>query len=149
MTTRVLAAVDLERLRRLDTCSVSNAIERFDVRPRNEGFVHGTARCLFPNLPPMLGYAVTGRIRTSSLPVSAGWYHDHIGWWTSFQSTPSPRVMVLEDIDPVSGFGAFVGEIHVHIAMALSCVGCVTNGAVRDLVPIEELGFQLFADGVS
>ena len=93
-----LAPADFEKLRSLDTPTVSNAIERFDVRLRNEGFVHATARCLFPELPPMLGYAVTGRIRSSSQPVSGGWYHDHIGWWTSFQSMPSPRVMVLEDV---------------------------------------------------
>jgi regulator of RNase E activity RraA len=42
-----------------------------------------------------------------------------------------------------------MGEIHANIATALKCVGCVTNGAVRDLAPIEALGFQLFAGGVS
>ena len=57
--------------------------------------------------------------------------------------------MVLQDVDPLPGFGAFVGEIHAHIALALTCVGCVTNGAVRDLAPVEALGFQLFAGGVS
>jgi 4-hydroxy-4-methyl-2-oxoglutarate aldolase len=149
MVTHVLSAADFGRLKALDTCTASNAIETFDVRPRNEGFVHGTARCMFAGLPPTLGYAVTGRIRSSSLPVSGGWYYDRIGWWASFQGMPSPRVMVLQDVDPVPGFGAFVGEIHAHIAAALHCVGCVTNGAVRDLAPIEALGFQLFAGGVS
>jgi 4-hydroxy-4-methyl-2-oxoglutarate aldolase len=55
----------------------------------------------------------------------------------------------LEDVDQMVGFGAFVGEIHANIAAALECVGCVTNGAVRDLGPIEALGFQLFAGGTS
>jgi 4-hydroxy-4-methyl-2-oxoglutarate aldolase len=149
MTTPVLATAVFDQLKTLDTCTASNAIETFDVRPRNEGFVHGTARCLFPGLPPMLGYAVTGRIRSSSQPVAGGCYYDRIGWWRHLQSLPSPRVMVLQDVDPVPGFGAFVGEIHAHIALALTCVGCVTNGAVRDLAPVEALGFQLFAGGVS
>ena len=74
MVTHVLAPADFGRLRAIDTRTVSNAIERFDVRPRNEGFVHGPVHCLFPSLPPMLGYAVTGRIRSSSQPISGGWY---------------------------------------------------------------------------
>jgi 4-hydroxy-4-methyl-2-oxoglutarate aldolase len=149
MVTHALTPADFARLKALDTCSAANAIERLDVRPRNEGFVHGTARCLFPDLPPTLGYAVTGRIRSSAQPISGGCYYDRIEWWGSFQNVPPPRVMVLQDIDQVPGFGAFVGEIHANIASALHCVGCVTNGAVRDLGPIETLGFQLFAGGVS
>jgi 4-hydroxy-4-methyl-2-oxoglutarate aldolase len=149
MATHALAPADFDRLKALDTCTVSNAIERLDVRPRNEGFVHGPVHCLFPSLPPMLGYAVTGRIRSSSQPISGGWYYDRIDWWTSFQRMPSPRVMVLQDVDHAPGFGAFVGEIHAHIAAALECVGCVTNGAVRDLAQVEALGFQLFAGGVA
>jgi 4-hydroxy-4-methyl-2-oxoglutarate aldolase len=149
MVTHPLAPADFDRLKALDTCSASNAIERLDARPRNEGFIHGTARCLFPGLPPTLGYAVTGRIRSSALPISGGWYYDRIDWWRYLQSMPSPRVMVLQDVDTVPAFGAFVGEIHASIAAALACVGCVTNGAVRDLAPVEALGFQLFAGGVS
>jgi len=149
MVSHVLAPADFDRLQRLDTCTASNAIERFDVRPRNEGFIRGTARCLFPALPPTLGYAVTGRIRSSTQPVARGWYYDRIEWWRYLQSVRSPRVMVLQDVDQVPGFGAFMGEIHANIATALHCVGCVTNGAVRDLAPIEALGFQLFAGGVS
>jgi 4-hydroxy-4-methyl-2-oxoglutarate aldolase len=149
MVTHVLAPVDFDRLKVLDTCTVSNAIDRFDIRPRNEGFVHGTARCLFPRLPPMLGYAVTGRIRSSPLPVAGGWYCDVVEWWRYFESVPSPRVMVLQDVDDDPGLGAFMGEIHANIATALKCLGCVTNGAVRDLLPVEALGFQLFAGGVS
>ena len=63
-------ALDLEKLSGLDTCTVSNAIERLNVRLRNEGFVSGVAQCRFPTLPPMIGYAATGRIRTMSPPMT-------------------------------------------------------------------------------
>jgi hypothetical protein len=46
-----------ESLRLLDTCSVSNAIERFDVRLGNEGIASG---------------AVTARVRPSSAPMKKG-----------------------------------------------------------------------------
>ena len=76
-------------------------------------------------------------------------YYDRMDWWTYVASLPEPRVMVLQDIDHNPGFGAFVGEIHASIGLALKCVGCVTNGAVRDLPAVEALGFQLFAGSVS
>ena len=47
------------------------------------------------------------------------------------------------------GLGAFVGEIHAAIGLALNCVGCVTNGAVRDLPAVEAMGFQMFAGHTS
>ncbi len=140
---------DLENLADLDTCTVSNAIERLNVRLRNEGFVSGTAHCQFPQLGPMVGYAATGRIRTASPPMTRRCYHDRMDWWTYVASVPAPRVIVLQDVEPTPGVGAFVGEIHASIGRALKCLGCVTNGAVRDLPAVEALGFRLFAGSVA
>jgi len=116
---------------------------------RNEGFVYGTARCRFPTLGSMVGYAATGHIRTATPPMTHRCYYDRMDWWKYVASLPEPRVMVLQDTDHNPGLGAFVGEIHASIGVALKCVGCVTNGAVRDLPAVEALGFQLFAGSVS
>jgi regulator of RNase E activity RraA len=144
-----LLGMDLERLREFDTCAVSNAIERLEVRLRNEGFISGGVRCRFPELAPMVGYAATGRIRTVSPPMTHRCYYDRMDWWNYVASLPKPRVLVLQDADAKPGLGAFVGEIHAAIGLALDCVGCVTNGAVRDLPAVKALKFQLFAGGVS
>lgn len=144
-----LSSSELERLRALDTCTASNAIERFNVRMRNEGFAGGSIHCRFPNLSPMLGYAVPCRIRTAEVPVTHRCYHDRMDWWGYMASIPAPRVMVVEDIDRSPGVGAFVGEIHARIALALKCVGCVTNGAVRDLPAVQATGFHLFSGSVA
>jgi 4-hydroxy-4-methyl-2-oxoglutarate aldolase len=150
MTSREsLSDVDLERLRAFDTCTVSNAIERLNVRLRNEGFVSGAVRCRFPDLPPMVGYAATGRIRTGSPPMARRCYYDRMDWWTYVASLPKPRVIVVQDADGQPGLGAFVGEIHAAIGVALDCVGCVTNGAARDLPAIKTLKFQVFAGKLS
>ena len=140
---------DLEKIRQLDTCTVSNAIERFNVRLRNEGFVHGCVHCQFPHFPPMLGYAVTGRARALSAPMTGRCYYDRMDWWEYVLTIPEPRVMVLKDVDHTPGIGAFVGEVHARIGLALHIVGCVTNGAVRDLPAVEKAGFQLFAGSVA
>lgn len=149
MTHRNAVPLDLEKLRALDTCTISNAIECQGVRLRNEGFISGTVHCQFPHLPPMAGYAATARIRTASPPMAHRCYYDRMDWWSYVATVPEPRILVLQDIDPHPGFGALVGEIHATIAQALKCVGCVTNGAVRDLAAIERLAFPLFAGGVS
>ena len=141
--------MDLSRLSALDTCTVSNAIERFRVRLRNEGFVSGAVKCCFPDLPPMIGYAATARIRTASPPMTHRCYHDRMDWWTYVASVPGPRVIVLEDMDHQPGIGAFVGEIHGVIGQSLDCAGCVTNGAVRDLPALKALGFHLFAGSLA
>lgn len=137
--------LDLDQLRAFDSCTIANAIERLNVRLRNEGFLSGVARCRFPNLPPMVGYAVTARIRTSAPPMSQRCYYDRMDWWNYVDSMPEPRVLVLQDADHQPGFGAFVGEIHAAIGVALKCVGCITNGAVRDLPAVEAMGFQMYA----
>jgi 4-hydroxy-4-methyl-2-oxoglutarate aldolase len=145
----VLSVEDLEDLSALDTCTVSNSIERLNVRLRNEGFVSRTVHCQFPELGPMVGYAATGRIRTASPPMTQRCYYDRMDWWEYVASVTEPRVLVLQDVEPTPGMGAFVGEIHASIGRALKCSGCVTNGAVRDLPAVEALGFKLFAGGVA
>jgi hypothetical protein len=57
-----LSERQFEALRELDRCTVSNAIETFGVWLRNTGFADASIRCMFKDLPPMLGYAVTARL---------------------------------------------------------------------------------------
>jgi 4-hydroxy-4-methyl-2-oxoglutarate aldolase len=139
----------LEKLGTFDTCTLSNAVEQFQVRPRNEGFVDGSVRCLFPQFAPTIGYAVTGRIRTSSAPLVGPCYYERIDWWSYVQSIPAPRFLVLEDMDRNPGLGALLGEIHAHICQALGGVAYLTNGAVRDLPGVEATGLQLFAGSIA
>jgi 4-hydroxy-4-methyl-2-oxoglutarate aldolase len=144
MQTTRLTAEELERLRRYDTCTVANAIETFDIRPRTAGFASPQIKSIFPQLGVMIGYAVTARARANQ--PGDGNYSRH-GWWDAIAASPAPRVAVIEDLDdpPV---GAFWGEVQSNIHRALGCVGCVTNGGVRDLREVEPLGFHYFAGSV-
>jgi len=139
----------LELLRQFDTCTLSNAIERLSVRPRNEGFASGGTACQFPQLSPVVGHAVTGRIQTFMPPMTGRCYYEHIEWWRYLLTIPPPRIVVLQDFDNRPGFGALFGEVHARICRALDCVAYITNGAVRDLNQIERVGFQVFAGNVS
>ena len=144
-----LPAAVLENLRAIDSCTVANAIETFDVRLCNTGFADSRIRCMFTEFPPMVGYAATARIRTSEPPMEGHSYHERTDWWEHVLSIPQPRVIVVQDIDDHPGRGSFVGEVHANIFLALGCVGLVTNGAVRDLPPVRAAKFHLFAGCIS
>jgi regulator of RNase E activity RraA len=144
-----LSEEELNALRRLDTCAVEDAIETLDLRARNVGFTDSTIQCLFEDFPPMVGYAATARIRSGDRPMSGRSFQDRTAWWTSILEVPRPRIVVLEDIDEPPGVGAFLGDTHAAMLQALGCVGYVTNGAVREVPAVRELGFHLFARNVA
>ena len=136
-------------IKRFDTPTVSNAIETFNVRPRNQGFMRPEIRCIFPEFSPMVGYAVTGRIRAAQAPPKGVSYTKRSDWWDFIVSIPQPRVIVLEDLDDPPGVGSFWGEVNGSIHRALGCAGAVTNGCVRDLKEVREMGFHFFAQHVA
>jgi len=133
----------------LDTCAVANAIECFDVRLRNEGFTDASIRCRIPSLPPLVGYAMTLRVRSASPSWKGENYLERTDWWTFLEARPGPHVLVIQDMDRHPGTGAFIGEVHAAILQALGSVGAITNGAVRDLPSVERLGFRLFSSSVA
>jgi 4-hydroxy-4-methyl-2-oxoglutarate aldolase len=150
--TRTLRPAQLEQFRHLSTCLVASAIETFHVRLPNTGFADSTIRCMFKGQPSLVGYAATARMRSSNprMETSKAYdYYDRTDWWNNILSIPAPRVVVIEDVDDPPGLGAFVGEVHANILLALGCVGIVTNGAVRDLPDIRPTEFQMFARNVS
>jgi len=139
----------LEELRGLDSCSVANAIEKFGVRLRNSGFADSTVHCIFEDFPPLVGYAATVRVRTSEPPMEGDGYYYRLDWLEHLSSVPSPRVLVVEDLDPRPGLGSFIGDVHVNILRALGFIGVVTNGAVRNVEAARALRFQMFARNLS
>jgi 4-hydroxy-4-methyl-2-oxoglutarate aldolase len=146
---RPLTDKELNDLRQFDTCMIANAIETFNVRLHNTGFTSGKIWNPYPEAPPMVGYAVTARLRSGEPPIGGGRFHDRAAFWNYIQQGPYPRVLVLEDVDRPPGRGAFVGDMHAAILKALGCAGYVTNGAVRELDSVHQLGFQLFAESVA
>ena len=149
MNSTHLDPATLDTLRQLDSCSVANAIERFGVRLRNSGFADSTVRCIFDDFPPMVGYAATIRVRTADPPMDGDSYYYRLDWLDHLLSVPTPRVLVIQDLDRQPGLGSFVGDVHANILRALGCVGVVTNGAVRNVDAARALKLQMFAGNLS
>ncbi len=144
-----LTEEELDALRQFDTCMVANAVETFRVRLRNTGFTDSRVRCMFDDVPPMVGYAATARLRSGEPPTYGPTFHDRAEFWNRILEIPAPRILVLEDMDDPPGRGAFVGDMHAAILKALGCIGYVTNGAVRELPSVRSMGIQLFAGSVA
>ncbi len=140
----LLSADELSALQKFATPSISNGIETFDVRPRNRGFMNSTIRCMFPDMPPLVGYAFTVKIRAAyqaEQPRNVSEYRRAV------QAAPKPTVVVIQDLDN-EPIGAFWGEVNSNIHKALGAIGTVTNGGVRDLSEVRALGFHFFAQFV-
>ncbi len=144
-----LSKEEFKDLKVLDSCAVANAIERFRVQLRNEGYAEGGLVCRYPHVPPMLGYAMTLKVRSTAPPSRGNFFLQNNNWWDALVALPAPRVVVLQDMDRLPGAGALIGDMHVCILKTLDCVGVVTNGAVRDVGRIEGLDFQMFSKTLS
>jgi len=145
----LLTEEELDALRQFDTCMIANAIESFHVRLCNTGFTDAGVRCMFPDAPPMVGYAATARLRSGEPPIAGKVFRDRAEFWNSILEIPAPRILVLEDMDDPPGRGAFIGDMHAAILKALGCVGHLTNGAVRELPSVRTMGIQLFAGSLA
>lgn len=133
----------LARLKAHTTPTICNAIEEFAVRPRNRGFMGPQVRCVYPELPPMVGYAVTATIRADQ-PDAHRRGPGRAEFWDHLLTIPAPRVVVMQDLDPTP-VGSYWGEVQANIHRALGCVGVVTDGGVRDVDEVRTLGFHLFS----
>jgi regulator of RNase E activity RraA len=149
MSSNHLEPVLLEKLRQLGSCSVANAIETFGVRLRNAGFTDSRVHCVFEDLPPLVGYAATVRVRTTDPPMEGDSYYYRHDWLEHVMSVPSPRILVVQDMDAHPGLGSFIGDVHTNILHALGCIGVVTNGAVRNVEAAGAIQFQMFAGNLA
>jgi len=94
----------------------------------------------------MVGYARTARIRAQHPPTTPV---DNLGYYQYIaEGGEIPSVVVVEDIDPIPGFGALWGEVNTNVHFGLGCLGVVTNGSIRDL-PDAQPKFQMLAGMVN
>jgi 4-hydroxy-4-methyl-2-oxoglutarate aldolase len=134
---------DLRFLKGVDSPTIANAIEPFKIRDRTEGFIGGEVRALFPELPPMVGVALT--VTMTNTPGATA---ERENWWRMYEAlsqVPAPSVLVVQDISGAPTRYAQAGEVMVTLAMRLGAVGMVTDGGLRDVHEVRRLGFGYFA----
>jgi len=136
----------IAQLRSIDSPTLSNAIERFRVRPLTSGYAGYDLRCVYPELGPTVGYAVTCTAESTSEQAASS--RGLIGLWEALEAAPKPAVLVIKDIGNDRTRSCHLGEVMATTAKALGAVGCVSDGGLRDILEIKQLdGFQLFCPG--
>jgi 4-hydroxy-4-methyl-2-oxoglutarate aldolase len=141
-----LTAEQLDALRQIDSPTVSNAIERFRVRPRVCGYAGWELRCAFPELGSLVGYAVT--CTADSTTESRGDERGLLRLWAAVAAAPKPVVLVIKDIGPERSRSCHMGEVMATTAKALGAIGCVSDGGLRDVMEVRALGgFHYFCPG--
>ncbi|MGE3874415.1 MAG: RraA family protein [Parvibaculaceae bacterium] len=141
-----LSPQDFESLRKIDTPTICNLLEIVAPERRGFGFTFQHLHCIFPALPPIVGYAKTATIRARMPAVRTreegvefrARYLDYI------ERGSAPKISIVQDLDERPGYGALWGEVFTTVHKSLGVRGVVTNGSVRDLDMIAE-DFQLLA----
>ena len=136
----------ISSLSEIDTATVSNGLLSLGKQDPTKGFMDWTVRCQFPELPPMVGYAVTATMDT----VTPGRSFNMEAWLVfcrALDAARKPAVIVMQDVGP-----DLSRSLHAGFCMALFCqrmgaAGLVTNGGIRDLKDIASLRFPVFAPG--
>src|SRR5437764_12965541 len=94
-----LSAQQLDELRAIDSPTIANAIEYFEVRPRVSGYCGSNVRCLTPDAGFLLGYAVTCK-GDSTTETKDRREHGEL-YRAIYSLQPQPSVVVIgDDGDP-------------------------------------------------
>jgi 4-hydroxy-4-methyl-2-oxoglutarate aldolase len=136
----------LAKLRKIDTPTVCNLIELFNVRPRNLGYMDARIVAAFPEMPPMVGFAATATFRSASPPRKGDAYAGTADQVERFGELSGPAVVVFQDVDSPPAAATF-GEVMCTTYKAFGAVGLITSGAGRDLEQVRAIDFPVFTDG--
>jgi 4-hydroxy-4-methyl-2-oxoglutarate aldolase len=136
----------IDALRRIDSPTIANAVETFEIRPRVAGYVGYDIRCIFPELPPMVGYAVTCTVDSTTEGRKG------IGFnklYEILEDLDYPTVVVMKDVGQDRLHSCHAGEVMSTTMKRLGAVGILTDGGLRDVREVRQLGnFHYFCAGL-
>src|SRR5436309_12123387 len=136
----------IEKLKAVDSPTLSNAIERLKLRPKAEGFTPLQIRCLFPEFGRMCGYAVTAHVEsvTQLHPTEERAF---LELFQAVADSPKPAVVAFQEIGGHTDYAAHCGEVMATAFSRLGAVGLVSDCGVRDVPEVRALRFHYFARG--
>ncbi len=136
----------IDALRRIDSPTIANAIETFKLRPRVAGYVGMDIKCIYPSLPPMVGYAITCTVdSTTEGRVGIGFNE----LYTLLEQAPKPAIIVMKDVGNKISHSCHAGEVMSTTMKRLGAVGILTDGGLRDVREVGILGnFHYFCTGL-
>ncbi|MEM7533069.1 MAG: RraA family protein, partial [Chloroflexota bacterium] len=147
----------LEALKEFDTPSITNVVATYPESPLCLGlynpwtmnwYTDQTIRPMYPELGPLVGYAVTC---VYGLPDPNFKRLSFMDVLDALDAMPKPTVLVLQqDFPPeIAGKVGLAGGNMVSAMKAIGCVGLISNGPSRDIDEVREMGFQYMLSGIT
>lgn len=146
----------LNALREFDTPSITNVVATYPKNPLCLGLYHpwtqnwytdASLRCWYPELGPVVGYAVTC---VYGLPDPNYAKLSLVDVIDAMELSPQPTIFVFEQRFPaeIAGKVGLSGGNMTTAMQAAGCVGGISNGPSRDIDEIREMGFQYMTSGI-
>src|SRR5260370_30384156 len=84
----------IEALGRFNSPTVANAVETFNIRPRNAGCTTQQVQCIFPEFGVLVGFACTATI-LSGQPAEKPRREGRRDYWEYLPAPPGPNVLAM------------------------------------------------------
>lgn len=147
----------MAELRQFDTPSITNVVATYPgaatclslYNPWSENwYTDQTLRCMYPELGPLVGYAVTC---VYSLPDPGFNKLTFADVLDALDAMPKPTVLVLQQKFPphLAGKVGLAGGNMVSAMKAIGCVGLISNGPSRDVDEVRPMKFQYMLTGIT
>jgi regulator of RNase E activity RraA len=126
----------IDRLRRLDTCAVSDALDRLSLSSAVTGIG-----------PRSVRQRIAGRVRTVKLEAANGRTAKHHLCTTAIEASEADDVIVIEQRSGIDAAGW--GGILSIGAKTKGVSGVIVEGPARDIDEATDLGFPVYARSVT
>lgn len=147
----------LAELRNFDTPSITNVVATYPGNPHCLGlynpwtenwYTDQTIRCMYPEMGPLIGYAVTC---VYSLPDPNFKELTFMDVVDALDASPKPTVLVFQQKFPpeIAGKVGLSGGNMTAAMKAVGCIGAISNGPSRDIDEIRPMGFQYMLSGIT
>jgi 4-hydroxy-4-methyl-2-oxoglutarate aldolase len=144
-------------LRKIDTPTITNVVATYPTNPICLGlynpwsenwYTDTSVRCMYPELGPVAGYAVTCVYSVPDPNYNRLTFMDVID---ALDASLKPTILVLQQKFPpeLTAKAGLAGEIMITSMQAVGCVGLISNGPSRDIDAIRALEFQYMLSGAS
>lgn len=142
---RKLSHAEVLKLKRWNTCTISNGLEPILTEDPLTLFNLEETRDFMPEMGPMAGYAMTVVISGGDSAVKRDEPENFARYREYLASVPGPKIVVVQDADKPRCYGSIWGEVGANVARTLGCVGTITDGAIRDVDEMKNAGFKALA----
>jgi regulator of RNase E activity RraA len=144
-------------LRKIDTPSITNVVGTYPANPLCLGlynpwsenwYTDASVRCMYPELGPVAGYAVTCAYSVPDPNYNRLTFMDVID---ALDASPKPTILVMQQKFPpeLAAKAGLAGEVMITSMLAVGCVGMLSNGPSRDIDAVRALKFQYMLSGAS